>query len=762
MMKALQDAVPEDVRDKLTTAVSGILHAQGTNFKINELLDIGRISSVSSGLKLKIQDKVRGISNEEGLSQDHHSSDQMKRADELLDKSVNGQPGLNKPSGEVESELHLLEKSQKPSSISQSQSVNNQGGDSSGSVWKETSDPGSSDYNDESSKEKDSANLDNVEKGLGAKHSSSIHADKAGGGGEEAIVDEHKDQSGKIAQLDTKDETSSKNEEKSVHDQNKMTSPSVTGEVSSSPGSLSEAQVQPVEREDDDNRRRDNKNIQLVSDQTKLNSDSNAPAFSVSEAWDALTGMDDSTQVAVNSVFGLIENMISQLEEGSDNENDVKDNKTDSGTDSVSRSHHLIDDHKLENLVATTIDQSGMNSQHDSPYKSIVKEPAQSPTSFDGNSMNSSQKSNEGKNADGNNNELVGSNLHFDNPERLKKVNNILSYITPNPYGESLYNECIRNYLLSKILAKPLDIDTTTAMLLDYFPEEGQWKLLEQPENIGSSVDVTPHGDVGRKTQAHATAKADDAVIEPSYVILDTELQQEPVEEYESIDNGKENVEINDSRSEELMSFVKSIILESLNVEVGRRQSTAGMKEMEPHLATDMELVANAVSLSIIDDKERAQFSEVKNHTTDSKDKIGTLQGENVVMAITSAVQETTYLRKVLPVGVIVGSSLAALRKYFNVATVHNHSDDEAQVSGEVDPGRMPVEKLKQSSGSNTSVNREGKETKLKTLNNETVMAGAVTAALGASAFLVQQQVTAHFRCFFYFFLSLKSMNLVI
>lgn len=752
-MKALQDAVPEDVRDKLTTAASGILHAQGTNLKINELLHIGGISSVSSGLKSKIQDKVRGISNEEGLSQDHHSSDQMKRADELLDNSVNGQPGLSKPSGDVESELHLLEKSQKPNSISQSQSVHNQGGDSSGSIRKETSDPGSSDCNDESSKEKDSANLDNVEKGSGAKDSSSIHADKAGGGGEEAIVDEHKDQTGQKAQLETKDETSSKNEEKSVHDQDKMTSPSVTGEVSSSPGSLSEAQVQPVEREDDDNQRRDNKNIQLVSDQTKLNSNSNAPAFSVSEALDALTGMDDSTQVAVNSVFGVIENMISQLEEGSDIENDVKDNKTDSGTDSVSRSRHLIDDHKLENSEAITIDQSGMNSQHDSPYRSIVKEPSHSPTSFDGNSMNSSQKSNEGKNADGNDNELVGSNLHVDNPDRLKKVNNIPLYITPNPYGESLYNERIRNYLLSKIPTKPLDIDTTTAMLLDYFPEEGQWKLLEQPENIGSFVDVTPHGDVGRKTQAHATAKADDAVIEPSYVVLDTELQQEPVEEYESIDNGKENIEINDSRSEELMSFVKSIILESLNVEVGRRQSTAGMKEMEPHLATDMELVANAASLSIIDDKEHAQ--------TDSKGKIGTLQGENVVMAITSAVRETSYLRKVLPVGVIVGSSLAALRKYFNVATVHNRGDDEAIVSGEVDPGKMPVEKLKQSSGSNSSVNREGKETKLKPLNNETVMAGAVTAALGASAFLVQQQVTAHSRCFFYFFLPLKSMNLV-
>jgi hypothetical protein len=42
-MKALEDAVPEDVREKLTAAVSGILHTQGTHLKFDGLLDISRI-----------------------------------------------------------------------------------------------------------------------------------------------------------------------------------------------------------------------------------------------------------------------------------------------------------------------------------------------------------------------------------------------------------------------------------------------------------------------------------------------------------------------------------------------------------------------------------------------------------------------------------------------------------------------------------------------------------------------------------------------
>jgi hypothetical protein len=61
LMKALEDAVPEDVRGKLTAAVSGIMHTQGTHLKFDGLLDISRIPDVSSGLRSKIQEKVRGI-----------------------------------------------------------------------------------------------------------------------------------------------------------------------------------------------------------------------------------------------------------------------------------------------------------------------------------------------------------------------------------------------------------------------------------------------------------------------------------------------------------------------------------------------------------------------------------------------------------------------------------------------------------------------------------------------------------------------------
>ncbi|KAJ7956028.1 putative Alpha/beta-Hydrolases superfamily protein [Quillaja saponaria] len=51
LVKALQDAVPEDVRGKLTDSVTGILQAKGTNLKFNGLLSAAHVPNMSSGSK---------------------------------------------------------------------------------------------------------------------------------------------------------------------------------------------------------------------------------------------------------------------------------------------------------------------------------------------------------------------------------------------------------------------------------------------------------------------------------------------------------------------------------------------------------------------------------------------------------------------------------------------------------------------------------------------------------------------------------------
>ena len=753
LMKALQDAVPEDVRGKLTSAVSGALHTQGTNLKFDQLLGIARIPDMSSGLKSKIEDKVMGTSSSDGVQKDNCSSDMLKK-DDLVDSSTNKLPDANKHPGGLESEdppsegsekISNLDQSQSLSSeesdisavgkdtsesgndsskekapedlsnsekllnLDQSQSLSSQESDISDSVGKDTSQSG----NDKSSKEKAPEDLSNSEKGseLETTANNSSQAEIVGGT-EEAIVEEQKDQDGRITPLDTKKE------------------------------------------EDNDNQKKDNKNVQPVVDQSKN--------FSVSEALNALTGMDDNTQMAVNNVFGVIENIITQMEESS-HESVVKE--VDSVSESESAKDHVSDVSSLEDSEASKADK---NVQMDMLSNVRVSDHPENgadlqPDAPNGIGLNSSQGSDAANSVGDDKNEkkdqLVGTNILAGSVDKLNHVKKPPLSVTSIPYGV--------NTLVSKVPDESLDLDSTAALLLDYFPEEGQWKLLEQPGQVESSVgNVATHRGVDREIHTHSPAKVNGKVIEPSYVILDTEKHQEPVKgyqepvkEYETVENIEGRVEIGEKKIEEFMQFVKNIVLHTLKIEVGRRISADDMKRMEPYLYKDMEKVANAVSFDVGHDK-YAPCLEVDYHSIIdcTSEKVGTLHGEHIIRAISSAVQGTSHLRRVLPVGVIVGSSLAALRKYFDVVTIHNYGRIEAltlsraKVSGKKDLGKasgteihhMPVDKSDQNASLDSSVNREGEKTGLKNINNR-VMVGAVTAALGASALFVKHQVICSF-----------------
>ncbi len=775
LMNALQDAVPGDVREKLTTAVTGILQTQGTSLNFNGLLDIAKIPDVSSGLKSKIPENV-GISSEEGFDKDHHSSDQIERVDELTDSLNDSQPGIDKPTGDLESDPSSG-KSQTVN-LGPSQSTRGDGVDISGSVRKDTSESGNNDEYDEFPKEKPAPCLDDVENGseTGVKSNFPSQGDE-GGGDKEATINEHKDHDGGVAQIEAKEENNNQKTGDSSTDQGEVASSSITEEVP--PGSSSEAQA--MGNEGNDNQRKDNKSMQPVQDQTNSIMSDPSPTFNVSQALDALTAVDDSTQVAVNSVFGVIENMITQLEEGSEEEDGRKDRnnsqakKIDSGSDQ----HSIIEDHKLEeeeenenkqSMQSDSLDdlpvynhyENSMHSQRDPRTGRVEEDTTQNPNSSNGKSMDRSQGSKTNIHAAKDKNEkkdqLVGSKILADKPAKLRRVNSIPLNITANPYDASLYVEYLRKYLISKKPTKSLDLDTTTALLFDYFPEEGQWKLLEQPGNSGiSNSDTTTHYGVVSQVEAHSPAKANDTdnFIEPPYVIFDTEKQQEPLAGYETMDHLNRKVEISDDRLEELMHFVKNIVMDALKVEVGRKLSSDDMKETKLSLARELELVANAVSLAVGHDKEHIRCVEGNHSIQCTPEKLGTLQGELIIRAISSAVQDTIYLRKVLPIGVIIGSSLAALRKSFNVATVHDNSQREvlthvlAKKSGEktlgkasvVETDQKPFDKSGHNTNLDTSVSRgEGKD-ELESSNNNTVMVGAVTAALGASALLVNQQV---------------------
>ncbi|XP_059634677.1 uncharacterized protein LOC132277006 isoform X2 [Cornus florida] len=699
LMTALQDAVPEDVRGKLTSAVSGILHNQGTNLNFDKLLNVSQIPNMASALNPKFQEQGGGLSNTEGGHEDPHSSEQQERVNDLADDSNKNQPNTDKCAGGVGPELQASENLQESIDKDQFQSTGSHSSDISDSV------------------KKDDNEFDNNQ----------VVIENTIQPGEENITD-------------------------SSYEQNKTIS-STKEEGNSSPVSSPETEL--TEREGSDNQKREEKTLQPVVNQDSPDS----PTFGVSEALDALTGMDDSTQVAVNSVFGVIENMITQLEE-KEKEIEVKDGNEikDQKTVFPSENNLIIGDEKLEEREENNDDMILPSDKLDAPPCNIMDlqnhartrwvegKPIKHPISFDRSIIDSSRGSDTASHIGEQKNEMKE---HLGGQKLLAKryFNDIKPYMITNPFGDACYKEYLRKYLLSNMAStKPLDLDKTTALFLDYFPEEGLWKLLEQPGNskIPIGDGATLEG-VEIKVQAHSTSKANytGEIIEPSYVILDAEKRQEPVAESEAVDELNQKVEVGDT-SVELMSLVKKIILHSLNVEVGRKLSSGDMKEMVPDLARDFELIADAVSLAVGRGKERVLFLDGKDCTSE---KVGTLNGEHIIKAISIAVQETSYLRRLLPVGVIVGSCLAALRKFFIVATVNGNGQHEALVLDQVNSGernrvhheieinQFPSDKIDHNYDLQNS-----EEAESKNLNNDAVMVSAVSAALGASALLVHQQ----------------------
>ncbi|XP_019443599.1 PREDICTED: uncharacterized protein LOC109347914 isoform X4 [Lupinus angustifolius] len=889
LMKALEDAVPEDVRGKLTDAVTGILHAQRADLKFGRMLGISQGPEGLTGQKNQENFRVSGVIG------DLSSLNQMNKTSSSVDGSNNAPSDRVEPAEETETDVLPLDKLPNSTSLDQSQDSNNEVG-SSNSFWSETRNSGDNIDTDVELKEKGVPDIDHIEKDVetGSKPYTPRTSHSNGVGGEEAAVAEQKNQNNEIGQSDTmeenniqkveqksqasssgqskvtstdeKEDTSSSpmpseneiaqsdtKEENNVQkvekksqdfssDQSKTTTSDAKEELSSSP---MPSEHHTIERESNDNEKKDSINTQQSN---STSSNSSAATFNVSQAFDALTGMDDSTQVAVNSVYGVLENMLSQLEESSVNEGEVKDGKdvvhssVNEGQvkDGKDVEHSSVNEGQVKD--GKDVEHSSVNEGQvkdgkdvESKFEEQQKSNSQSMDSnlsddpcgddqqngiylkndcchteeqlphslntVNGSSLFSPQNSNskdhlvQKKNTAS---EVIDKTYLVHKLDEDRHANRIPPYIALRSYRDSLYNEYIRKNLFSKVSTKPLDLHTTTTLLLDYFPEEGQWKLFEQPQNMKIASSSTATSDeAGFKMKTHSSKKSSDVkkYMGPPYVILDTENQQEHVKESITTDTIHKMIDTSDDRSKELIQFVKVVVLGSLKMEVGRKLNATEIKMMKPKLAGDLEHVANAISLAVVHSnvQQLCTESQVCN-VEDTVEKVGTLDGEYLIRVITSSVQETRYLTRVMPVGVIVGSILAALMKYFNVATLEDNSHRGSVTSGDggksskkyygnvgvreidqvprekssldhpikreaaergpltpddgVKPGKMNyghvgVTDIDQVHEERTSfdhpIKTEEVESESEYGSRNTAMVGAVTAALGASALFMQK-----------------------
>ncbi|KAL4589374.1 hypothetical protein LXL04_002280 [Taraxacum kok-saghyz] len=593
LMSALQGAVPEEVRGKLTSAVTAIMESRK---KIADgLSNVGRIPDAISAVNGKMGEKSGVSSPEKEPKTSDHKGD--------TDTSKN-----DASSKVAESESH-----------------------------KSHDESGNDNQSADVSKEK----ID-VSSKVEPSNSSEEHQVK------EPVKDGHE---GEKKEKDSQQKEEKPNDEKNI-------SPPKTEEVQPPPAS-SENQV------DGENQKKEESSVQPVpSDGGSNPPPPPPPPLGVTPALDALTGMDDSTQLAVNSVFSVIEDVITQLEGSKDDGDD----------DSATGDN---DNNKVVDKDTSTV----IDNNHDDVEQSITNE-----------------SKDEAKNHDDLEQSIINESKDEGNSH-----DDVEPSISKTPYKKSLYYQNAQSHLLSNMKNSMLpDSDAESDVHLDYVPEEGQWKLL------GQSEDGRNHDDDNND---------DDDAIEPCYVILDEE--------------GESDKEIgdDDDASVALKQNVKKNLIHSLRVEVCRRINATDMEDIAPTLQKELERVADAISLAVISEKHHLISS-------DGDDMFGPrhLHAEHIMDAITSAVQGTKYLKKVIPLGIVVGSSLASLRKVFNIAPADFVG---STVPDQISDDELPLDKVDQIE----KVHSEYQEKVLSsTLTSDGVMAGAVTAALGASAFLVHQQ----------------------
>uniref|UniRef100_A0A7N0RFN1 Embryogenesis-associated protein EMB8 n=1 Tax=Kalanchoe fedtschenkoi TaxID=63787 RepID=A0A7N0RFN1_KALFE len=714
VLKALQNAVPEDAFDKLTTSVSEILHS-GKYLKLDGFSLRGQNGEVLSGPKSAFHGKVGETSFMDGYS----SQSSIVRAVDL-EYGSDATLFSSKPQAKaIESDLHNRGEGK---NVVHPQSIDNHEDRDAGSVPK-----GLVDYVDGGTDifSKDSAQSDDNEKPAYSDYKESVNVNGDSASSVEAasankipIVDQYQDnEDGASPQL-------AANEENYVHIEEKAKDSSTDRKQIKPPAVIDQAESSSISDPESDVRENEEKSAHLVPENSKTGlSNPSPPGFNLSEAFDALTGMEDSTQVAVNSVFGAIEDMITQYEEKKDDEKqikyiqDVEDEK----------SHHANNNYH-------NIKEKGgnINMQHDEIQDSSTYD-------YPGDSLESRYEIK---------NEKVDEMIVQGSSEAEKDISRSVSaqlcnndwacrsntsYSAPNKVtnlSENPHSDFYLGHMLPSV--QDTNMNYPTSLPLNYSTEEGQSALLDQ-SGISRHCDKSNSVPGNVYAISNVKEKITDKHLKPMNVIIDNERQGKPIGGNDK-DESREHPQTENESVHDWSLCVKSIIMDSLEADVYHRVSASNMKEVRHNVLKDLELVSNVISQAVQELSSAVSSSMI----------YGTLRAEDIVSTVSFAVQKAHYLRRILPVGVIIGSSLAALKKYFNVTVGVNSAQSESVGNHKLTtciPKEAKVSKktvcFHASEGQSLETS-ENVHFEKNSFQDDSVMAGAVTTALGATALLMQ------------------------
>uniref|UniRef100_A0A0D9XE27 AB hydrolase-1 domain-containing protein n=1 Tax=Leersia perrieri TaxID=77586 RepID=A0A0D9XE27_9ORYZ len=751
LVKALEEAVPEDVRGKLTTSVTEILQSKQGNFSLDALRRLGWTNG-RPNTKAAVQEKVKDSDRENG-TKDARMHDQNKNASAV---------------GDVD---------QKDGNLTSNDGTSGEGIELSQGKPSQTSGPVG------------------VVTEMGTEQIQPNRSEKTISGINESSEEQHKtDQGTETASKQVSDDQSpgekkvsddqSSGEKKLSDDQSTPNLNAAPRErVQSAETTAESPQAHVVEKDGDAVRSNEDKATHNVTDQSMQVSkteESKPPPVNVTQALDALTGFDDSTQMAVNSVFGVLENMIDQFEKQHESENgDKSDGSTDdvksdgsSEEASVNKTKSQVTGDMDNESNGNAVNPSSNQAENNIPGKdhSIMSDDHTIGQTNEKLSIISSAK---GKLGNYQRN-ITENYVDADAAKQGSGMPDYLLDIAVNSYLKAQYAMYLHEFLSTQLQLKAPDSNSATDLYLD--PHEGKWKIADHMDSVHDNNSKSDKGSSfaetidlsGSSQEPNRTGN----VIDTPYLVL----SNFPVSRDKS-NESKNTVatKLPDiALREALTSFIRDELENALKIEVGRKVGITNTEQLERNLAHDVERLAAQVSRAVVLDCVLFSAACVQRNPTTVK--FGTTHGENVIEAVSNAVQQSHDLRNILPMGVIVGVTLASLRNYFDVGIskhnkhtkttvksgILNEDPDFKNASFKKEKSMDNISSHKEENANNASSQKEenANDTSSKKQENaddfikktgqkvqemtrsegQGMMVGAVTAALGASAFVAHHQ----------------------
>jgi hypothetical protein len=446
-----------------------------------------------------------------------------------------------------------------------------------------------------------------------------------------------------------------------------------------------------------------------------------APPIDMQSAIQALTGFDDSTQMAVTNVFGVVESMLEQLEKdqeaaaldpskGSkgatidssmDHEKENAKEKSDGENEKRAKGQKPTGPDSSDGSISTDDHEN----EHDKEESSRGKEQREKQQKASEPSSPASELTDDYENGSGGEkaNQIMTKSSHTAHNEEdgdtaaaegldknLENVDNRSNSQKNNSARGVAVNKCDRDSV-QKLFSRVLTTHRVgssmfvTSMLNFEAPQvtggihgeqngapSGFVATSRDSKGVLPKVDTSngagPHIQQSKRSSLSRDIKVTKVVphkmtMEQLVAEVDHESQQEPDKEEGT--QGSETVEIKTTGSKEVESpnMVEKMVAEALKLEVLRRLGVAGMESLGVDLEKEVAKVADAVAEAV------QTWQQKPGKDGSESGKLGILESDSIVNTLGSVVSGTSILGGLVPIGVLAGVVLASLGAVYLIVT---------------------------------------------------------------------------------------------